>query len=160
MFDAFDFIEFAINSMENILFLLLVWNAYLNQVFFRQYSATSWQFQSLKNDIFHFGETVNVGKTSPDGPDILPLVCLAVVFDVRTFSFLFKVESPYFNQVTSFSKSCSHGDHIIYTSVKLKSSLIIECTLELSQNMLDEIDLSIKKFQILSRKFSGVKSIL
>ena len=79
---------------------------------------------------------------------------------LRTFLFLFKVENPYFRQVISFSKSCSHGDHIIYTLVKLNSSLTIKCTLESSQNMLHEIDLSIKKFQILSRKFSGVKSIL
>ena len=73
--------EFPINSMDNIV-LLLVRNAYFNQVFYRQSSATSWQFQSSKNDIFHFGVTVNVGKTSPDGPDILPLVCLPVISNV------------------------------------------------------------------------------
>ena len=83
--------EFPINSMDNIV-LLLVRNAYFNQVFYRQSSATSWQFQSSKNDIFHFGVTVNVGKTSPDGPDILPLVCLAVIFNARTFLFCLRLK--------------------------------------------------------------------
>lgn len=34
--------------------------------------------------MFHFAATVNVGKTAPDEPDILPFVCLvAVILNVK-----------------------------------------------------------------------------
>ena len=112
------FMEFAINSMENILFLLLMWNAYFNQVFFRQSSATSWQFQSLKNDIFHFGEAVNFGKTSPDGPDILPLVCLAVIFNARTFLFCLRLKIHILIKSFRLVSLTRRPHHLYFSQVK------------------------------------------